>query len=153
MVLVAVYEVWLFENLKMELKSVMQHLTDFNEKGSGDSHKNSIEEILKSYLFIFYHHKEMLQNAILLLDDAEIIKIENNSTLRHFWIINDINRNSYRVLDSYCPCPSYFHQIQQVGRDNAICKHMIAISLGTSLKKIESRKFNNEDFVKMLCGS
>lgn len=134
----------------MEVKHLMKKLEQSYEKKK----KNICsEDVLKSYLFLLSHQRDLLQQAILLLDDIQIIKIENHSTIRHFWIINDLNRNNYRVLDSYCPCRFFFDQVQQIGRDKALCQHLIAISVGTSLRKIESRTFSNEDFVKMLSES
>jgi predicted nucleic acid-binding Zn finger protein len=130
----------------MESKKMMKELMESHLKTS-----HEIEDILRSYLFILHQQKDLLQKAILLLDDIEIIKIESQTTLRHFWMVNDFNRRStYRVLDCYCPCRDYFDQIQRFGSEDAFCPHLIAISLGTSLKKIESRSFGNEDFVKML---
>lgn len=133
----------------MECKKLLKDLMESSLDPSHDT-----EDILRAYLFILSHQKEFLSKAILLLDDIEIIQIQSQTTARHFWIMNDLNqRTSHRVLDSYCPCSDYFQQIQSLGRKNAICPHLIAISLGTLLKKIELRYFGNEDFVKMLSES
>jgi predicted nucleic acid-binding Zn finger protein len=130
----------------MESKKLMKELMEYHLKTT-----QAIEDILRSYLFTLHDHKDLLQKAIELLDDIEIVKIESQTTKRHFWMMTDLNkRMTYRVLDSYCPCREYLEQIQLVGREDTLCPHLIAIFLGTSLKKIEARSFGNEDFVKML---
>jgi predicted nucleic acid-binding Zn finger protein len=148
---------------EMEVKKLLRELSEHYRvigthstsslASTSPSIDNEIDDILRSYLFILNHQKELLQRAIILLDDTEILKIESQTSKRHFWIIKGVNRKTYRVLDSYCPCRSYLDQIQTLGREEALCKHLIAISLGTSLHKIESRSLGNEDFIKMLSES
>jgi predicted nucleic acid-binding Zn finger protein len=140
----------------MEVKRLLSELTEHYGAApaapgaSSSLLEHEIDNVMRSYLFILQHQKEILQRAILLLDDTDILKIESQTSKRHFWIIKGVNRKTYRVLDSYCPCRSYLDQIQQNGREEALCKHLIAISLGTSLHRIESRSLGNEDFIKML---
>ena len=110
-----------------------------------------INEVIKNFYYFFYSSKEFLQQGILLLDNNEIIKIQNQLNGRSFWIIKGGNYYlNLKVLKSYCPCQDYYNNILKVGKNEACCKHLIAIYLGTSLHKIETRYLNNEDFVKMM---
>ena len=107
--------------------------------------------VLAAFSFLLSDNRSLLERAIYLVDDQEIIKIQSSTTERHFWLLkNSSGSKKYRVLDSFCPCRYFFDQFRRVGKGGVLCKHIVAILIARSLHKVKLKVVPNEEFVGLL---
>jgi predicted nucleic acid-binding Zn finger protein len=111
--------------------------------------------VIDAFYFLLIERKELLERALQLVDEHSIVKVVNTTGNRFFWLAAGSNRKDYRVLESYCPCKSYFEQIKGIKNpryDDVLCKHIVAALVGSSLRRIEIHTVSNEEFVDILGG-
>jgi predicted nucleic acid-binding Zn finger protein len=98
------------------------------------------ENILKSFAFLLRDNKYLLERAVSLIDDIEIVKIQSSTTERHFWLLKSSNSmKKYRVLNQFCPCRYHFDQLRRTGKQGAVCKHILAVLLATAMHRTKIR--------------
>lgn len=117
----------------------------------------SKESILKRINFIIGNQSQLIENCMDLLDDStkQIKRIKSASTERIFWKVPSQSyrgglKKDYICTEKYCPCRS-FGELAKSNRSDVLCKHLLAIRIGTALKVIIEQVVTDVVFVDMMC--
>jgi predicted nucleic acid-binding Zn finger protein len=109
------------------------------------------ENVLKSFAFLLSDNRSLLERAVCLVDDIEIVKIQSSTTDRHFWLLKSSNSTKkYRVMNQFCPCRYHFDQFRRAGKQGAVCKHILAVLLASAMHRTKIRVVGNDEFVGLL---
>lgn len=117
----------------------------------------SKETVLKQVTFILYDQQPLVENSLDLLDDEtkRITRIKSASTSRVFWKVpsqsfRGSNQKDYICTEKFCPCKSY-RDLAKLGRHDVLCKHLIAIRIGTALQLVIEQIVTDKVFADMMC--
>ena len=117
----------------------------------------SKETVLKQVTFILFDQQPLVENCLDLLDDEtkRITRIKSASTSRVFWKVpsqssRGSNQKDYICTEKFCPCKSY-RDLARLGRHDVLCKHLIAIRIGTALQLVIEQIVTDKVFADMMC--
>ena len=114
------------------------------------------DEVLRLSRFYLHDQLKVLEDALHLLDGKETIKcfdscVENGFIARSYWKVpsskNSIHYNeSYMCMETGCTCRSY-HELARAADASLtpMCKHLLAVRLGTALGVIEYSASQSEE--------
>lgn len=120
--------------------------------------RQSTETVLQQVAFILFDQQPLVENCLDLLDDESkrITRIKSASTSRVFWKVpsqsfRGANQRDYTCTEKFCPCKSYRESAKSV-RHDVLCKHLIAIRIGTALNLVVEQIVTDIAFADMMCG-
>mmetsp|Transcript_2748 Transcript_2748/g.2879 ORF Transcript_2748/g.2879 Transcript_2748/m.2879 type:complete len:143 (+) Transcript_2748:71-499(+) len=125
------------------------------EVKSGSHHTK--ESIIKQIDFILYDQSGLIENCMEILDDQskQIKRIKSASTIRCFWKVpshafKGAYQRDYTCTEKYCTCKS-FYELAKTSREFVLCKHLLAVRIGTALNLIVESVVKDELFADMMC--
>jgi predicted nucleic acid-binding Zn finger protein len=121
------------------------------------------EEVLSVYSFLTHCSPKLIEAALEVIDKQDnhrILKIVSQSTGRSFYLVQGSQIQKYLILSNYCPCPSFsqlFNKTSNMNFENITidqkpptpCKHLFAVSLATSLKRIDVQSVSDARFMEL----
>ena len=72
----------------------------------------SIDELLKSFIFVFHDNLKLLESSLDILDKNMITEIKCDTSGRRYWKVPSSQGSEYLCLAKYCPCKSYFEKFR-----------------------------------------
>jgi predicted nucleic acid-binding Zn finger protein len=149
----------------MENNLLLHINTYFEEKAH---HNNGdgvdVDEVLSVYSFLTHDKPKLLEVALEVLDKQEnhrIVQVISQSTGRSFHLIQGSQNRKYLILSNFCPCQSFSQLFNKAATKShaamkitdaplsALCKHMFAVSLATSLSRIDKQVVSDAQFMEI----
>jgi predicted nucleic acid-binding Zn finger protein len=115
------------------------------------------ESIIKQVDFILYDQSHLIENCLEILDDhsKQIKRIKSANTIRCFWKVpshafKGAYQKDYTCTEKYCTCKS-FTELAKISRQSVLCKHLLAVRIGTALNLIVEQVVQDTVFADMMC--
>lgn len=115
------------------------------------------EAILKQIGFILWDHQPLVENCLELFDDEtkRIRRIKSASTTRFFWKVpsqsfRGAQKKDYVCTEKFCSCRSFL-ELAKSTKSEILCKHLLAIRMGTALGMVVEQVVPDVMFVEMMC--
>jgi hypothetical protein len=138
---------------ELQVEMMNSFLRMANEK----SIEPSKESILNQISFILWDHPQLIDNCLGLLDDEtkKIRRIKSATSTRVFWKVpsqsfRGSNQKDYTCTEKFCSCKSFF-ELAKTTRCDILCKHLVAIRIGTALNFVVEQVVNDTLFADMMC--
>ena len=121
--------------------------------------------LLQAIHFIMHDQLMLVESSIDVLDNVHhghpIRKIISASSGREFWKVSStfpsnrshgtFAKNHYVCTSTYCSCKSFAEQAKVFYDDGVLCKHLLAVRIGTALNLIVDEVVDDAIFVEMMC--
>jgi SWIM zinc finger len=122
-----------------------------------ESNERSKESVLHQISFILWDHDHLLSNCLELLDDdrTEIRRIKSATTSRVFWKVpsqsfRGAQQRDYTCTEKFCSCRS-FSEMARTTTSEILCKHLLAVRIGTALNMIVEQVVPDNLFADLMC--
>jgi SWIM zinc finger len=106
---------------------------------------------------ILWDHDHLLSNCLELLDDdrTEIRRIKSATTSRVFWKVpsqsfRGAQQRDYTCTEKFCSCRS-FSEMARTTTSEILCKHLLAVRIGTALNMIVEQVVPDNLFADLMC--
>jgi predicted nucleic acid-binding Zn finger protein len=145
------------EKPKMPCSALQMEMMNSFLLKDGNKKDDVKETVLSQINFILNDQPHIIENCLDLLDDPtkQIKLIKSATTSRRFWKVPSHSfrgayQKDYICTEKFCPCKSYF-ELAKITRDEILCKHLMAIRIGTALNVINEQVVIDSVFADMMC--
>ena len=121
--------------------------------------------LLQAIHFIMHDQLMLVESSIDVLDNVHhghpIRKVISASSGREFWKVSStftsnrshstFAKNHYVCTTTYCSCKRFAEQAKVFCNDGLLCKHLLAVRIGTALNLILEEVVDDAIFVEMMC--
>ena len=123
------------------------------------------EHVFRAVQFMLHDHSQLVESGIDVLgnETQPIRRVVSASSGRAFWKVPSTNTShnqhsrgggDYVCTLTYCSCKSFSDQAKALSADQYIlCKHLLAVRMGTALNVIESATVSDAAFADSMAGT
>ena len=135
----------------------VEMMNSFLRRGDENAKEPSKDSVLNQISFILWDHPQLIDNCLGLLDDEtkKIRRIKSATSTRVFWKVPSqsfwgSHQKDYTCTEKFCSCKSFF-ELAKTTRCEILCKHLVAIRIGTALNFVVEQVVNDTLFADMMC--